>query len=49
VIGVERKLAIEPVSFSGTTAIADMIAGMRHNISMKTLGTIALTLRKAWL
>ena len=47
VIGVERKLAIEPVSFSRTTAIADMIAGIRHSISMKMLGTIALTLRKA--
>ena len=29
-IGVERKLAIEPVSFSRTTAIADMIAGIRQ-------------------
>jgi hypothetical protein len=49
VIGVERKLAIEPVSFSRTTAIADMMAGMRHNMSIKTLGTMAFTLRKAWL
>jgi len=47
VMGVERKLAIYPVSFSRTTAIADMIAGIRHKSSMKMLGTIALTLRKA--
>ena len=46
-IGVERKLAIEPVSFSRTTAIADMIAGIRQSSSMKMLGTIAFTLRKA--
>ena len=48
-IGVERKLAIEPVSFSRTTPIADMIAGMRMSISMITLGTIALALLKSWL
>ena len=48
-MGVERKLAIEPVSFSRTTAIADMIAGMRQSSSMKILGIIAFTLRKAWL
>jgi hypothetical protein len=47
VIGVERKLAMEPVSFSRTTAIADMMAGIRQSMSMNTLGTIALTLRKA--
>ena len=40
---------MEPVSFSRTTAIADMIAGIRHSMSMNTLGTMALTLRKAWL
>ena len=38
VIGVERKLAIDPVSFSRTTATADMMAGIRISISMMTLG-----------
>ncbi|GJE72686.1 hypothetical protein CHKEEEPN_4245 [Methylorubrum podarium] len=49
VTGVERKLAIEPVSFSRTTAMADMMAGIRMSSSIITLGTMALTLRNAWL
>src|SRR6516162_2710106 len=48
-IGVERKLAIEPVSFSSTTAVADMMTGTRISIITMTLGTMAKTLLKAWL
>ena len=48
-IGVEWKLAIEPVSFSRTTPMVDMMAGINISISMITLGTIALTLLKDWL
>ena len=47
--GVERKLAMVPVSFSRTTLTADMIAGMSIRISMTSEGTMALALSKAWL
>src|SRR5262249_3880257 len=49
VMGVERKLAIDPVSFSSTTAVPDMMTGTRISIITMTLGTIAKTLLKAWL
>ncbi len=39
--GVERKLAIVPVSFSRTTLIVDMIAGISIRISISIEGTIA--------
>jgi hypothetical protein len=42
-------LAIEPVSFSRTTPIVAMMAGININISMITLGTMAFTLSNAWL
>src|SRR6516165_5159307 len=40
-IGVERKLEIDPVSFSSTTAVPDMMTGTRMSIITMTLGTIA--------
>ena len=40
VTGVERKLAIEPLSTSRTTPSAVMMAGMRISITMMTLGTM---------
>ena len=48
-MGVERKLAIEPVSFSRTTPMVAMIAGIRTSIITMTLGTMEKTLLKAWL
>ena len=48
-MGVERKLAIEPVSFSRTTAMVAMIAGIKTSIITMTLGTMAKTLLKPWL
>jgi hypothetical protein len=49
VTGVERKLAMVPVSFSRTTLIADMIAGISIRISIIIAGTMALALLNAWL
>ena len=40
VTGVERKLAIEPVSFSRTTPMAAIIEGISTSISMMTEGII---------
>ena len=48
-MGVERKLAIEPASFSRTTAMVAMTAGVKNNIIMMTLGTMAKMLLKPWL
>src|SRR5713101_9788363 len=48
-MGVERKLEIDPVSFSSTTAVPDMMTGTRISIITMTLGTMALTLLKLWL
>ena len=36
-MGVDRKLAIEPVSFSRTTPMVAMIAGIRTSIITMTL------------
>jgi hypothetical protein len=48
-MGVERKLAIEPVSTSRTTAIDAIIAGIMINMITMTVGTMEKTLLKAWL
>ena len=39
-MGVERKLAIEPVSTSRTTPMVAMIAGIRTSMITMTLGTM---------
>ena len=41
VIGVDRKLAIDPVSFSRTTPTAVIMAGIRISMSMMMPGMIA--------
>src|SRR5262249_9765217 len=48
-MGVERKFAIDPVSFSRTTAMLAMIAGIKTSIITTVLGIMAKTLLKAWL
>ena len=48
-MGVDRKLEIEPVSFSRTTPMVAMIAGIRTSIITMTLGTMEKTLLKAGL
>src|SRR5262245_23651635 len=41
-MGVERKFAIEPVSFSSTTAMVAMITVIKINIITITVGTMEL-------